>query len=425
VQDVLIMYTASAATAAGGVSAIQANIQSAVQAANQTYQNSGAYITMNMVALQQSPVSESGSVKTTVQNFMSNSTVRSQRDKYGADVVVLVSQDSDYCGVARRAYTTVSGATSTDAYAVVYSGCLSNQSLAHEVGHLQGLEHNREDTTNVPDYPYGYGYRKCVTGGFRDTMSYPCPGLSMSRILNFSNPSVYYNGYPTGISYEIDPTHASECARALNNTATLVAGWRTASGSTTVAVPSAPTTLATTSVQSTKVSLTWADNSSNESGFQLERSGDGVSFTNIATLDANIHSATDVTVSASTTVYYRVRAYNSAGASAYSNTLRVTTPAVTLIPAAPAGVTATKSGSGKATVAWADQSGNETGFDVQRARWDSATKKWSAATKVGTVGANMTRFVDAPGKGKFRYWVRSFDAAGASAYVGPAVLTMP
>ena len=87
------------------------------------------------------------------------------------------------------------------------------------------------------------------------------------------------------------------------------------SGST----PTAPSNLSC-SVASTTVTVTWQDNSSTETGFSLERSTDGVTFAEIATPTANLETYDDEGLSAGTTYYYRIRAVNSYGYSAYSNT---------------------------------------------------------------------------------------------------------
>jgi titin len=52
-------------------------------------------------------------------------------------------------------------------------------------------------------------------------------------------------------------------------------------------LPAAPSSLAATAVSSSQVNLSWIDNSSNESGFYLERSTDGVTFVQIAVVGAN------------------------------------------------------------------------------------------------------------------------------------------
>jgi len=82
--------------------------------------------------------------------------------------------------------------------------------------------------------------------------------------------------------------------------------------------PAAPTNLAATATSSSAINLTWTDNADNEQGFRVERSADNASFTEITTLGASVTSYTDTSLAASTTYYYRVRAFNTAGNSAYS-----------------------------------------------------------------------------------------------------------
>lgn len=98
----------------------------------------------------------------------------------------------------------------------------------------------------------------------------------------------------------------------------------------TVTVPAAPSNLTATAAQTSGLNksvawLKWADNSSDEAGFKIERSTSATTgFAQIATVGANATAYTDSTVVSKKTYYYRVRAYNSNGAnSAYSNTANV------------------------------------------------------------------------------------------------------
>ncbi|MFP3937125.1 MAG: fibronectin type III domain-containing protein [Phycisphaerae bacterium] len=72
--------------------------------------------------------------------------------------------------------------------------------------------------------------------------------------------------------------------------------------------PAAPTDLTATAVSSSQIDLTWTDNSDNEDDFRVERSLDGSSFSEIATVGANVTTYSDTGLSESTTYYYRVRA---------------------------------------------------------------------------------------------------------------------
>ena len=91
-------------------------------------------------------------------------------------------------------------------------------------------------------------------------------------------------------------------------------------------VPSAPSSLSATAVSASQIDLTWVDNSPNETGFKIERkTGSGGTYSQIDTVAANTTSYSDSGLSASTTYYYRIRAYNVAGNSAYSNEANATT----------------------------------------------------------------------------------------------------
>jgi len=103
--------------------------------------------------------------------------------------------------------------------------------------------------------------------------------------------------------------------------------------------PTPPSNLAATPNSSTQITLTWTDNSSDETSFKIERSLSATSgFTQISTVASNITAYANSGLSANTTYYYRVRASNSTGDSAYSNVANATTnpaptdnpPAVTL-----------------------------------------------------------------------------------------------
>ncbi|HYE14113.1 MAG TPA: fibronectin type III domain-containing protein [Pyrinomonadaceae bacterium] len=91
--------------------------------------------------------------------------------------------------------------------------------------------------------------------------------------------------------------------------------------------PAAPTNLSVTSVSKNSVGLAWNDNSTNETGFQLERCT-GTTCTNFALVASplpNVTTYTDTGRARRTTYRYRVRAVNGAGPSAYSNIVSATT----------------------------------------------------------------------------------------------------
>ncbi len=89
----------------------------------------------------------------------------------------------------------------------------------------------------------------------------------------------------------------------------------------------APTALTAIPVSESRIYLSWADNSSIEDGFRIERKKGTDPYATVATVDANITSYTDTGLSSSTTYYYRVRAYKGTSVSAYSNEASATTSA--------------------------------------------------------------------------------------------------
>lgn len=90
--------------------------------------------------------------------------------------------------------------------------------------------------------------------------------------------------------------------------------------------PNAPSGLGATSVAAPV--LTWTDNSNNEITFRIERkTGAGGTYAEIASVSSNVITHTDTTASVSTTYFYRVRARNGGGDSAYATEASATTPA--------------------------------------------------------------------------------------------------
>jgi hypothetical protein len=100
--------------------------------------------------------------------------------------------------------------------------------------------------------------------------------------------------------------------------------------------PPAPDMLVATALSNSRVDLSWSDNSTNETGLAIERSADGVNYLPLAGVGPNSTLKADVGLSAATTYWYRVRAFNAAGYSGYSAVVPATT-----LPALPPVLTLT------------------------------------------------------------------------------------
>jgi subtilisin family serine protease len=90
--------------------------------------------------------------------------------------------------------------------------------------------------------------------------------------------------------------------------------------------PAAPSNLFAEGVSTSQIDLSWTDNSGNEAGFKIERkTGTGGTYSEIATVDADVTSYSDTGLSEESLHIYRVRAYHSGGISLYSNEAGATT----------------------------------------------------------------------------------------------------
>lgn len=92
-------------------------------------------------------------------------------------------------------------------------------------------------------------------------------------------------------------------------------------------VPNAPSNLRVTGNGNGSLSLAWNDNSNNETGFKLERCQGATctNFAQVATPAANATTFANTGLARRTAYRYRIRSYNTAGNSAYSNIVNGTT----------------------------------------------------------------------------------------------------
>ena len=97
-------------------------------------------------------------------------------------------------------------------------------------------------------------------------------------------------------------------------------------------VPSLPANLSGSAISANKIILSWQDNSKVEEGFIVERKDENqTNFVVIATAPANSTTYSDtISLKASTTYTYRVRSFNNAGFSIYSNKTIVITSTTNL-----------------------------------------------------------------------------------------------
>ena len=94
-------------------------------------------------------------------------------------------------------------------------------------------------------------------------------------------------------------------------------------GNRPATVPASPAGLKASQLLNTELLLIWNNNTTNETGYKIERSTNGINFTQIAVTGANVTNRLDTGLSVGATYYYRVRATNAAGDSAYSSVVNL------------------------------------------------------------------------------------------------------
>ncbi|MCU0323908.1 MAG: fibronectin type III domain-containing protein [Spirosomaceae bacterium] len=94
--------------------------------------------------------------------------------------------------------------------------------------------------------------------------------------------------------------------------------------------PNAPFNLKARALSASEIQLTWLDDANNETAFEVEISADGRTFRALGTTTRNVLTYTDKGLIEKTKYFYRVRATNAKGNSAYTNTAEATTLSKTL-----------------------------------------------------------------------------------------------
>jgi fibronectin type 3 domain-containing protein len=192
-------------------------------------------------------------------------------------------------------------------------------------------------------------------------------------------------------------------------------------GATTLALPApaAPTGVTATAVSSSRIDVAWQD-VTGESGYQVQRSADGMSgWTTIGTTAQDLVSYSDTGLAPSTAYYYRVVATSGNGDSTPSAVVSATTsPAADSTP--PTAPTALKASPAKRKVnlSWTgstDAGSGVAGYRVYRSSSATGTYTLLATAPSTSVGVTAETGVS--------YWYRvtAYDVAGNESAPSAAV----
>ncbi len=212
----------------------------------------------------------------------------------------------------------------------------------------------------------------------------------------------------TGLTYGIDYQY-----RVAAETATNTSDWISSSTLTTVFV--GPSDIAVEAQDDVSIDISWTDNSSSETGFTLQRSVNGGSFTDINSPAANVTSYTNDALSLGVSYRYRVAAETATNTSAWSTSGSVSTLALDL----PTSVTAVAITDASITISWNDNCDFETGYRLQRSDDGGAyaTIISPAADATEYTDTGLTYGID------YQYRVAAYTTANTSAYVTSSVVS--
>ncbi|HYR08039.1 MAG TPA: S8 family serine peptidase [Longimicrobium sp.] len=193
------------------------------------------------------------------------------------------------------------------------------------------------------------------------------------------------------------------------------------------AAPAPPFNLLAAATSGTAASITWADGSSDESGFTLTRAlrnldGTWGAYATVASPAANATSFSNTGLLAGRQYRYQLRACNALGCSGWITSAVLVMPTA---PGAPLAPLATPLSANTIRVQWTDGSTSETSFSLERAPV-SATGVVGTFGAVATLAPNQVLFNNAGvAAGTYRYRVRACNAAGCSAWATTANVTLP
>jgi len=164
-------------------------IDAAFTSCNVGYKNSKIPIRVKLHGVKSHPLNDTNISVEKFAQYMPHRQTRNCADA----AILLVKAIKDTCGEAFL------GAYNCMTLGIVRKACTTdNYSFGHELSHMFGAQHNREQYDNPEGDWYGYHIRPGVNGTTaRTIMAYPKHGANIPRRNYYSNPDVIYPGTNT------------------------------------------------------------------------------------------------------------------------------------------------------------------------------------------------------------------------------------
>jgi subtilisin family serine protease len=189
----------------------------------------------------------------------------------------------------------------------------TDDSITYDGWYIDDLSVTTADTTysnGASDYQY-----------FEGTSMATPHVAGVAALVRALNPSWTNIDVKAAIEYSVDP-------KASLSGIIATGGRVNANSALGPSPPGFPSNLSAVTVSTSQINLSWTDNSNRELGYKIERkTGTGGTYSQVGTVGANVTSYSNTGLSASTTYYYHVMAYNVTGDSAQSNEANATTSA--------------------------------------------------------------------------------------------------
>ncbi len=220
--NVMVVYTSAAEKwATDNGTTMNLLISHVIATGNTVLSNSKTYTNLNLVYSGEVDYEEKGDSEEDISYDLDNlrdgnvPNVHSLRDTYNADLVTMFLQvDEDWGGKARGLRDSHTDPSERQVWSLVdiesvnstLGGSIEGFTYIHELGHLMGAGHHKEQTfqwgPQYYDYSAGWRWtsgdnRYCTVMTYRGGQYFP-DGQSHVRIPYFSNPSIYSSGAAFG-----------------------------------------------------------------------------------------------------------------------------------------------------------------------------------------------------------------------------------